>query len=683
MSRTTRGSSGAGQVIRTPIKRLIFAQVRRLGIMMLSASALLCAIDLAGFVDHGNGHLRYLYYQMRGSQALAERVVLVAMDEGTGEAWGPPPWSWQRYEQLLATVLAAEPRAVGVLEPGPRVLPPEEPRAVPALEQALASGRLILPPIAAGLGQPRLDMAHVQHGIEAVSLAGAGDQASVTARLARAAGLPVPASDRLWVHYVGGPDSLPTLQAHRVASGEIPADTFRGRIVVIGLRGEAFAPLVPTPIGPMSPAEVHAYAMRGLAHEAVWHVAPLWLRVLLQALLALACLLLLPRLRTRRAVLLLAGLALAALAADYALFATGTLLLGASGPVAAIGVAAALSWLAERSRAHQEIMALSRWTAKQLAFASSASNPGAADGDDVWDRFASAAGAYLRFESTLLGELPEGLWHIRFERSLGESADQIAEPRRDIRREPYKSAYVSHRPVWSESFMHADLQQRSLLVPLTSFKRILGLWVVNFPRDTRVERSTLRLIEMLAEQISSTMERQRIRKIFSVHSARREGLLVQPIQEMRSTFQAFSQEQSKLAKLFDSMPVGVLVATLWGHIEYANEPMRRFLGTLEADDVQQRDLPGLITLLTDASAANVQDTVMDLVGGRTSITLSCSAAVDSAYQVTLSPLSQAALFEGTEGTADDMGVLSHFVLTVTRQASEEDQRISQSAHARG
>lgn len=683
MSRTTRGSSGAGQVLRTPIKRLIIAQVRRLGIKMLGLSALLCAIDLSGFIDHGNGHLRYLYYQMRGSQALDERVVLVAMDERTGDAWGAPPWSWQRYEQLLATVLAAEPTAVGILEPGPRVLPPEQPHFAADIEQALASGRLSMPPSAVGLGQPRLDMTHTQHGIEAVSLAEAGDQDSVTRRLARAAGLPVPASDRLWVHYLGGPDSLPTVPAHRVASGEIPGDTFRGRIVVIGLRGEAFAPLVPTPIGPMSPAEVHAYAMRGLAHDAVWQVAPLWLRILLQACLALTCLLLLPRLRTRRAALLLAGLALAALAADCALFATGTMLLGATGPVAAIGMAAALSWLAERSRAHQEIVALSRWTAKQLAFSSSASNAGATDSGEVWDRFASAASAYLRFESTLLGELPEGLWHLRFEQSLGVSADQIAELRRDIRREPYKTAYVSHRPRWSENFMQSELGQRSLLVPLTSFKRILGLWVVNFSKDTRVERSTLRLIEMLAEQISSTMERQRIRKIFSVHSAGREGLLVQPIQEMRSTLQAFSQEQSKLSKLFDSMPVGVLVATLWGHIEYANEPMRRFLGTLEADDVQQRDLPGLIALLTDATATQVQDTVMDLVGGKTSITLSCSASVDSAYQVTLSPLSQAALFDEGEETADGKGVLSHFVLTVTRQVSEEDQRMSQSAHARG
>ena len=33
------------------------------------------------------------------------------------------------------------------------------------------------------------------------------------------------------------------------------------------MRGERFAPLVPTPIGPMSPAEVHAYAIRGLAQD--------------------------------------------------------------------------------------------------------------------------------------------------------------------------------------------------------------------------------------------------------------------------------------------------------------------------------------------------------------------------------------------------------------------------------
>lgn len=687
MSGSPGAFSSAGQSSRTSTRRLTIAQIRHLGILLLSALALLWAIDVAGFIEQGNSHLRYLYYQVRGSQTLSERVVLVAMDEQTGEAWGPPPWSWERYGQLFTAILDGEPTTVGVLEPGVRVLPAEQPRLSPALDRAVASGRLIIPPsTTSGLGQPGLDMERIQHGIESVSLRKQDGRPSITRQILQVAGLEPPLADRLPVHYLGGHDSLPTVPAHRIVTGEIPAHTFQGRIVVIGMRGERFAPLVPTPIGPMSPAEVHAYAIRGLAQDGVWAPMPLWGQWLLRLGLIVSCMLLLPRLGTKRNVVFLAVLVITSIAVDYTLFDRGVLLLGAGGPLAAIAAAAALSWLDERWRVQRELTSLSRAAAKQLAFALAEGPGGARSPEEIWERFARASRTYCRFQSTFLGVLPEDSWHLRFELSLGSELDQIEEMRRDIRREPYKSAYVSHRPVWSSRrFMKPKLELESLLVPLTSLNRILGLWVLNFPKDVQVDRSTLRLIEMLAEQISSTMERQRMRKIFSARSSRRDGLLVRPIQEMRSTFHAFSQEQGNFSKLFDSLPVGVLVATVWGQIEYSNAPMRRFLGSFDVGDVTQQDLPELLALLTDTSEADVHETVMHLLSGKPSVTLSCHAhaGLDPSYQVMLSSLSQSALFDDGDQAASDPGGLSHFVLTVTRQISQDDQAVSQSAQARG
>lgn len=648
--------------------------------------ALLWIIDGAGFIEQGNSHLRYLYYRMHGTRVLPERVVLVAMDERTGEAWGAPPWSWERYEEMLSVILSGGAVAVALLEPGPRVLPAGEPKFSPALAEAASSGRLIMPPSAAGLDQPSLEMDNIHHGIEAIPLTNADGRPSITARLIRAAGLDTPMAGQLPVHYLGGPDSLPTVPAHRIATGEIPSDTFQGRLVVIGMRSERFAPIVPTPIGPMSPAEVHAYALRGLAQDAVWRIVPRWAHWLLRLGIIVPCMLLLPRLGTKRSVVFLATIVIVCLATDYLLFNRGVLLVGAGGPLAAVGTAATLSWLEERRRIQWELTNLSRNTAKQLAFTISGGSGGTKSYDDLWERFARASRSYCRFESTMLGVLPEDSWHLRFELFWGGDSDQIEEMRRDIRREPYKSAYVSYRPVWSSRpFLKQDLALKSLLVPLTFFNRVLGLWVLNFPKDAQVDRDTLRLIEMLAEQISATMERQRMRKIFSVRSSQRGGLLVRPIQEIRRTFHAFSQEQSNLSKLFDSLPVGVLVATVWGQVEYANAPMCRFLASFNVDDVIQRDLPDLLVLLTNASESDIHETVMHLINGKPSVTLSCHAPaeLDSSYQVTLSSLSQSALFdEGGLATAGS-SVLSHFVLTLTRQVSEEDQTVSQSVQARG
>ncbi len=238
--------------------------------------------------------------------------------------------------------------------------------------------------------------------------------------------------------------------------------------------------------------------------------------------------------------------------------------------------------------------------------------------------------------------------------------------------------------------MHGELEQKSLLVPLSSFNRVLGLWVINFRKGVEVPNSALRMIELLAEQLALTMERHRIRQLREVRDAVRESLLLRPIQETRSSMQFFAHEQTNLARMFESLPIGVLVATLWGEIEYINSAMRRFLSSLHVDSTKQNSLPDLLSALTDASETEVHDTVMRLFSGSPFVELSCHANgdLDSSYQVTLSSLSDAPLLAGAEGApaserggedGGDLSALSHLVLTVTRRASTSSQTLRKSA----
>ena len=693
MTRYVRAFSGVGQTARTPISRPVLVRARHVALVLAGVMLVMSLLHWVGVNAVGNSHLRSLYYALRGSHAVSERVVFVAMDEHTGEAWGPPPWSWQRYDDMLAAILAANPHVIAVLEPGPRVLPSTEPHFNPPLARAITSGRLILPPVAPGLGQPRLELVGT-HGVEAVSLARTpgSDVASTTERAIRAAGLSLPPGDQLWVHYLGGAHSLPTIPAHRIATGEIPANTFDDRIVIVGLRGERFAPLVPTPVGPLSPAEVHAHAVRALALDAVWAPMPAWAQWLLSGSLALICLLLLPLLSLRPSALFLLGVALALLIIDYTLFALGILRVGAAGPLVAIALAAAASWLGERHQVLRELETIARWSARRLAMGTSGQEREAFH--ELWERFARTSRTFTRYESTLLGELSVTGWHLEFHLSLGVAADQIRELRRDVRREPFKSAYMMHRPMWSERFMNGELEQKSLLVPLSSFNRVLGLWVINFRKGVEVPNSTLRMIELLADQLTLTMERKRIRQMRDVRDEVHESLLLRPIQETRTSMQFFAHEQTNLARMFESLPTGVLVATLWGEIEYINAAMRRFLSSLRVDSSKQHSLPDLLSALTDASETEVHETVMRLFSGSPFVELSCQSDNDlgRSYQVTLSALSDAPLLAGVEGVPAserssedgvDLSALSHLVLTVTRRASTNSQALRKSAMSGG
>jgi CHASE2 domain-containing sensor protein len=137
---------------------------------------------------------------------------------------------------------------------------------------------------------------------------------------------------------------LPKVAALRVAAGEIPASTFRDRVVIVG-RTDAAALTVATPLGLMSPAQVEAHALLGALDGALWRAGPTWWQTLLGTtawalLLALAL-----RRRGLLSVLAITGLAVAlAVGVDAALFAAGIVRLGV-GPAVVVALVIAVARL--------------------------------------------------------------------------------------------------------------------------------------------------------------------------------------------------------------------------------------------------------------------------------------------------------------------------------------------------
>ncbi len=628
--------------------------------------------DAVGVVGALDANLRRLYYGVRGARDADARVILVAIDEHTVDAWGPPPWGWDRYQTLIDRIEAGAPRLVAVLEPGPRVLP-DAPVPAALRARAAVGGNLVLPPVDPGFGQPQLVIS--THGVvEAVSLGSDRTLAgpSVTREVIEEAGLPLPDGDSVPVNFAGPPDSLPTLPAHRVASGEVPARTFRDRIVVIGLRGERFAPLVPTPVGPMSSVEVHAHALLGLATGAAWHPLPGWALLLAGALLSLLFAVALPRLGTRQAMLILTAEAVAVVLADYFLFARAGVRAGAGAPLIGLAAGATTVWMVERRRAQVELAQLSRWLTGRLsrdAFGRS----GHESDEEMWRRFANSARIYVDFDSAIVAPLPERAWHVELAAFVDTRAEEINEPRRDVRRTPYKDAYLLHRPMWATRQFMKDPELKSLVAPLVAFNRLLGIWVVNFPREREVTDDELDRVRMLADQIAVAAARRLLARAARLNrldpAGRGAGYLVNRIDEMRQCALALVHEQAGLADLFAELPVGVLVATLWGEVQFVNEAMRRFLVAAELDEPRRVGLPAILARLTRTDEAAVRATLREVVGARTSIRaegrLPSALGPATRFDMVLSRLGRGE-FESPDGAAP-VASLSHFVLTISER----------------
>ena len=295
------------------------------------------------------------------------------------------------------------------------------------------------------------------------------------------------AGRKLEVNYIGPPDALATLPAHHVARGDVPASTFADRVVVIGLRGEPFTNEVPTPVGPMSPSAVHAHALHAVVSQATWREpGPLIMALLVLAFAAFG--IAMPR-RARTArragARLLVAAAIIVLGA-YALFAWANMLVGPGGPLIALVLGGTGGLLLERRDAQRGVANLHHQVTQRLLQAVAA-RPGVTTAV-LHDRFAETLRTHVELASCAWAELPAGTWHIEIRRWYGDGRDELVhERRRDVRRDPWRLPYGSHRPEWSNrQFMRDDLELQTLLVPMASFGRLLGFWIVNVRADLEV-----------------------------------------------------------------------------------------------------------------------------------------------------------------------------------------------------
>ena len=638
-------------------------RLRPAAFVVAAVLTLVWASGAIGLGDAVDATARRVFYDLRGPRPSSPSVIFIAIDQDTAREWGAAPWPWERYEELVGHVLAGDPRLIAILEPGPRVLPETE--AAPAsLAAAVADGRLLMPPPTPGFGQPEVAL-DTRGVVEAIELGSPSAIAgpTITAEVVRRTGHR-PTAGRLAVNYIGPPDALPTLPAHHVARGEIPASTFTGRVVVIGLRGERFTASVPTPVGPMSPAEVHAHALHGLVERVTWRRPPAAVELALVLLCAAASVIGLRRARSPvRATVLLAGAGLLVAAVAYLLFTRWSIALGLGAPLAALSFGALGGLLLERHDAQRDVAELRRTVARRIG-------AGSRDADLAapHDRFVDALRSYFDLESCVWAELPAGRWHLNLVGWWGASPDQVHEMRRDVRRDPWRLPYSSHRPEWANrSFLKDELGTRSLVVPLVTFGRLHGFWILNVQKDRVVTEAQIRLLGAITNQLALERERRLVRPEDADDALG--STLVDALHAVHNESLRLGQIHDRHLAVLDHLPVGVLVATLWGHVEYGNVAMRRFLSAAGLDAPEDLGLADLLLRLTGVEAAAVRDVVREVVGGGAAVRLAARTA-DPVAPRTFELVLARVRFPQEPGEPDEHAPTS-LVLTATARAERD------------
>src|SRR5262245_62319455 len=97
-------------------RRRLHGTLRHALLLAFAAGMLAWLLEVLGVTSAADANLRRLYYQIRGERTTAHDVVFVAMDETTVEAWGAPPWNWQRYSEMVSAIQAGKPRMIAFLE---------------------------------------------------------------------------------------------------------------------------------------------------------------------------------------------------------------------------------------------------------------------------------------------------------------------------------------------------------------------------------------------------------------------------------------------------------------------------------------------------------------------------------------------------------------------------------------
>ena len=614
--RARRTGRGSARPVRFSIPRFV-------------ASGLIAALLLVSFahwlgLDQAlDSRLRELFYKLRGERSSQKRVLLIEVDDASIRRLGPLPWPQEHYVDLVRQVERGKPRAVAFIEPSSLVWTRDVRARASALE------RVLMPPIQPSrTDEPRY--LGTEEKVASLPLyTSLGEPTRFTTLIAEV-GLAVPDGERLPINYLGPDVQVPVLSAISVINGNISQQAFDDKLVLVGGAHTETTMSLPTPVGPMSLAEIHAHALLSVDDGvAWWQPAAAWIWLFL-AFFA-SCLMLVMYRRTVRGLFtILAVCTVGPVVVGYVGFATGAFLVGMADPALAALAAFAVALVVSEADGRQRLAGLAHEVARHTT--------GEADSDDrFWLRVSRLAELYTDARSSMLGEVIPGTGELEIHALSGAGATDIAEKHRNVHNPPFRQAHDTRQPDIVEGFMDEKLDLQTVLFPLVVGQEVIGFWILNFATNYALGNEAENLITLLAEQIAHRLAERREQ---TAGQTRRKGTgtvsrdtLARTIDNVDRGVRNILLDQRLTRSMLEDMPVGMVTAAPWLDIELANHKMHEVLGDANIKLADVDDMATLLCRLTGKERGNVDDRIRTVVESRTSATF---AVPGSEYGFTLS-----------------------------------------------
>lgn len=623
-----------------------FGILLRIAIVICGALLLVLTLDKLGLVGAIDTQLRERWVAL-GEAAGHPRptnslVILVAADHDTiaDSDWGPPPWPASRLEQLIEQI-----------EPGGPVLIAEVGhtrmfQSGPELDAVIEAHRL-----GGGDGGGGVEMLITRDAEHSSPWASGGLESgdmmlgkeSRMHLIARAASIG-PIGERLPVVWMVPTSRLPVVPAYQVAATQVPLSTFKHRIVLLGITDPAYEMLLDTPVGRLSPAEIEAHALAGLADGAVWGslVENVELVYLVCAGLALLWLWLFVRLRGGAAAVMVFASTALILVLDFACYQRGWLRLGSAHALLTLGAVAITYWSHE---AIETFIGLRKLRARVLRDATGGEAAGADnEPDDVgfWDDLAELGAEYAQetvggaAASTVI-EREGNTWKLCVRASARLDADSHAfiagREGLDLRRAPFRTPWLTLRAGWAVDVVPSGPhwgKRKTLIVPLENDGELLGLWLVHMLDDLVLEREDSETFEGLGRQMAGALVRRRER--LALREQATNARLRDHVETIVGGLRLLRDEHRWALELLEQLPVRALIATVWGEIEFIDPRLqadlkRRYPGVF-SPDTPDDNLRTVIARLTGKSIEHANRLMRKVINDGHEIELDATPGIE-------------------------------------------------------
>jgi CHASE2 domain-containing sensor protein len=560
--------------------------LRSTSVLVVVTVVILALLQALGITDAIDASLRSTYYRMGSTSETAQRVLVVEADDDTVRAWGDPAWPDERRRELLERIAAGRPTAVVLLD-RPRMF-----ASTPAEDDVLP-GAVPLVQL-----EPRID--------PRASLVESVDQAVLPPAwlqpVTRALGLPPLTGEPLRIHYLS-PSRLPTVEIHRIAQGDVPSSIFEDKVVVVGLTSLTHRDALPTPVGALTTPEIVGHALAMLADGRQWYEPPWSRRALGLGGLLLVLVLALRKATPAQAIVRAMGLAMVVVAADLAAFTSNVACWGVANELLLVLTAVLVYWyFAQRSNA-----ALVKTMSAQITEQVVDQQPASPPREWFWRDMAEVLGSYLDVDvavTAVLAELPAGQWHLEPRAYMGMTASDVFERRRDVRRSPYRAAFLTLRATRCDRRFVADEQRYTIAVPLAFQGRLLGMWMVSLPHGVELAPSELEAIEQLGKELGRSIAdlRRAEEESRSLFESSNVGMR---LSHLFSGMEAIGEEKQRILDMFEALPLGLLVADVWGHVLQQNPEIQRRLALELPDGIPNNDLCAVLSRISGRSIEGV------------------------------------------------------------------------------